>query len=188
MSKFGTSQSVPRKEDVRFLTGGRYMEEAAPADAAHAVFLRSPVAHARIAALDVAEAAAAPGVLAVYGPPTSTGGLGTRWTSHGEEPRRLARRRAAAADPRRRPRALRGRGDRDGGGGDPAAATDAAELIVSTSRTCRCTWRPPRAGRLCIPRRRATSAYDWAFGDEAAVGRRSRRRRTPRGWSSSTTG
>ena len=76
MSKFGTSQSVPRKEDVRFLTGkGRYMEEATPAGAAHAVFLRSPVAHGRITALDVGEAAAAPGVLAVYVAADLAGGL-----------------------------------------------------------------------------------------------------------------
>ena len=68
MSKFGTSQSVLRKEDIRFLKGeGRYMEDVTPSGAAHAVFFRSPVAHARIAALDVAEAAAAPGVLVRMG-------------------------------------------------------------------------------------------------------------------------
>ena len=47
-SKFGTSQSVLRKEDGRFLTGeGRFLDDAAPEGALHAVFLRSPVAHAR---------------------------------------------------------------------------------------------------------------------------------------------
>ncbi len=67
MSKFGTSKSVPRKEDVRFLTGkGQYLDDVAPEGAAHAVFLRSPVAHARIVSLDVSDAAEAPGVLAVY--------------------------------------------------------------------------------------------------------------------------
>ena len=65
--KFGTSQSVLRKEDVRFLTGqGRYIDDAVPEGALHAVFLRSPVAHARVRALDVGEAAAAPGVVAVF--------------------------------------------------------------------------------------------------------------------------
>ena len=41
--KFGVSQSVPRKEDVRFLTGrGRYMEDGLPDGVLHAVFVRSP--------------------------------------------------------------------------------------------------------------------------------------------------
>ncbi len=67
MSKFGTSQSVARKEDVRFLTGaGRYIDDAVPEGALHAVFFRSPVAHARVRALDVSAAAAAPGVVAVF--------------------------------------------------------------------------------------------------------------------------
>ena len=67
MTKFGTSQSVPRKEDVRFLTGaGPLLDDVAPEGAAHAVFVRSPVAHAAIAGLDVAEARAMPGVVAVY--------------------------------------------------------------------------------------------------------------------------
>ena len=83
MSKFGTSQSVPRKEDVRFLTGrGRYLDDVAPEGAAHAVFFRSPVAHARIAGLDVGEAAAAArGAGGLSPPPTSRGGSRTRWTS-----------------------------------------------------------------------------------------------------------
>lgn len=65
--KFGTSQSVPRKEDVRFLTGaGRYIDDATPEGALHAVFFRSPVAHARVTSLDVGAAAEAPGVAAIY--------------------------------------------------------------------------------------------------------------------------
>ncbi len=66
MEKFGKSQSVRRVEDVRFLTGaGRYTDDTAPADALHAVFLRSQVAHAEITALEVDAARAAPGVQAV---------------------------------------------------------------------------------------------------------------------------
>ncbi|TCM84575.1 xanthine dehydrogenase family protein molybdopterin-binding subunit [Rhodovulum steppense] len=62
-SKFGQSQPGGRIEDRRFLTGqGRYVDDIAPADALHALFLRSPVAHGRIAALDVAAARAAEGV------------------------------------------------------------------------------------------------------------------------------
>ncbi|WP_224815894.1 xanthine dehydrogenase family protein molybdopterin-binding subunit [Hasllibacter sp. MH4015] len=63
MSKFGSSQSVLRFEDTRFLTGeGRYVDDLAPADALHGYVLRSPVAHGEIAALDVDAAREAPGV------------------------------------------------------------------------------------------------------------------------------
>ncbi len=66
MEKFGKSQSTRRVEDVRFLTGGgRYVDDIAPAGALHAWFLRSPVAHAEIDALDVADAREMPGVHAV---------------------------------------------------------------------------------------------------------------------------
>lgn len=67
MQKFGESQTAKRREDVRFLTGtGRYVDDIAPADALHAVFLRSPVAHAKITGLDLEDALAVPGVHAIY--------------------------------------------------------------------------------------------------------------------------
>ena len=63
MQKFGKAQGVGRLEDIRFLTGvGRYVDDIAPKSALHAVFLRAPVAHATLDALDVAEAEAVPGV------------------------------------------------------------------------------------------------------------------------------
>ncbi|MCL4186426.1 MAG: xanthine dehydrogenase family protein molybdopterin-binding subunit [Rhodobacteraceae bacterium] len=63
MGAFGKSQSIRRIEDLRLLTGnGRYIDDIAPGDALRAFFLRSPVAHAAIARLDVAAARAAPGV------------------------------------------------------------------------------------------------------------------------------
>ena len=63
MEKFGKSQPVPRREDVRFLKGeGRYTDDAAPDGALYGVFLRAPVAHGRITGMDVEEARAAPGV------------------------------------------------------------------------------------------------------------------------------
>jgi len=56
-----------RLEDARLLTGqGRYTDDVRLEGALHVAFLRSPHAHARIAALDVAAARGAPGVLAVY--------------------------------------------------------------------------------------------------------------------------
>jgi aerobic carbon-monoxide dehydrogenase large subunit len=55
-----------RREDIRFLTGsGRYLDDIAFDGLAHAVVLRSPHAHARIAGIDTGTALGAPGVLAV---------------------------------------------------------------------------------------------------------------------------
>ncbi|HEY4133571.1 MAG TPA: xanthine dehydrogenase family protein molybdopterin-binding subunit [Alphaproteobacteria bacterium] len=55
-----------RVEDERLLTGrGRYTDDLRPKGAAHAYVLRSPHAHAVIASLDVSDAKAMPGVLAV---------------------------------------------------------------------------------------------------------------------------
>ena len=66
MEKFGKSQPVVRREDVRFLTGtGGYSDDVAPAGALHAFMFRSPVAHAVITALDVSEAREMEGVAAV---------------------------------------------------------------------------------------------------------------------------
>jgi carbon-monoxide dehydrogenase large subunit len=66
MDKFGIGQPVRRKEDVRLLTGrGTYTDDMNRPGQAHAVVLRSPHAHARILSMDVSEAKAAPGVLAV---------------------------------------------------------------------------------------------------------------------------
>ena len=63
MEKFGKSQPVKRVEDVRFLTGhGRYVDDIAPADALHAFFLRSSVAHGEITALELDDARDMPGV------------------------------------------------------------------------------------------------------------------------------
>ncbi len=67
MGQFGIGQAVRRKEDVRFVTGtGTYTDDANWPGQAHAVFLRSPHAHARIKSIDTAAARAAKGVLAVY--------------------------------------------------------------------------------------------------------------------------
>ncbi|MCW5220265.1 xanthine dehydrogenase family protein molybdopterin-binding subunit [Verminephrobacter aporrectodeae subsp. tuberculatae] len=60
-------ESLRRKEDYRFLTGaGQYTDDVVLAAQSHAVFLRSPHAHARIARVDTDAARAAPGVLGVF--------------------------------------------------------------------------------------------------------------------------
>ena len=67
MGRFGVGQAVRRSEDKRFLTGhGRYTDDITLPDQAHAFFLRSPHAHARISAIDTARVTTTPSVLAVY--------------------------------------------------------------------------------------------------------------------------
>lgn len=58
---------VLRKEDPRLLTGaGRFVDDLTPTDCAFASFVMSTEAHARIVSIDVREALATDGVLAVY--------------------------------------------------------------------------------------------------------------------------
>lgn len=55
-----------RREDARFVTGqGRYLDDLAFDGLVHAIFVRSPHAHAEVRGVDVAAAKAMPGVLAV---------------------------------------------------------------------------------------------------------------------------
>ena len=58
---------VPRKEDLRLITGrGTYVSDLQPSRTRHVAFLRSPHAHARIDAVDVSQARALAGVRAVF--------------------------------------------------------------------------------------------------------------------------
>jgi carbon-monoxide dehydrogenase large subunit len=60
-------QPVTRREDPPLLTGrGRYVDDTEPDGTLHAFVVRSPLAHARLTGIDVTEARAAPGVVAVY--------------------------------------------------------------------------------------------------------------------------
>ncbi len=57
---------VRRREDPRLITGeGRYVADIHSGDALHAVFLRSPYAHARIRSVDTEQAAKGSGVIEV---------------------------------------------------------------------------------------------------------------------------
>jgi len=58
--------AVKRREDPRFLRGeGRFVDDVTLPGMLHVAFLRSPHAHARIAKIDTAAAAAGPGVVRV---------------------------------------------------------------------------------------------------------------------------
>ncbi|HZS14741.1 MAG TPA: molybdopterin cofactor-binding domain-containing protein [Candidatus Dormibacteraeota bacterium] len=58
---------IQRREDPRLITGhGRYVDDMHLTGMAHMVVVRSPHAHARVVRIDLTDAAAAPGVVAVY--------------------------------------------------------------------------------------------------------------------------
>jgi aerobic carbon-monoxide dehydrogenase large subunit len=66
MVKFGIGQAITRREDDRLLTGqGRFVDDIRVPNALHAMFVRSPHAHARVGAIDTAEARAQDGVFAI---------------------------------------------------------------------------------------------------------------------------
>ena len=67
MSKYGIGQPVLRFEDPRLLRGqGRFINDVNLPGQAHAVFVRSPHAHATIRSIDVEQAKKAPGVAAAF--------------------------------------------------------------------------------------------------------------------------
>src|SRR5438552_12952344 len=85
-------RSMPRREDHRLLTGrGQFIADLDLPHMLHAVFVRSPLAHARIRGVDTSRAAAAPGVaIALSGadllqmlPPVPEGqiSLPSKWTT-----------------------------------------------------------------------------------------------------------
>ena len=85
-------RSVSRREDQRLLTGrGQFIADLALPHMLHAVFVRSPVAHARIKAIDLSRAAAFPGIIyALSGPelarqlppvPDTQLALPSKWTT-----------------------------------------------------------------------------------------------------------
>jgi aerobic carbon-monoxide dehydrogenase large subunit len=75
----GIGVSLPRKEDLRFVTGrGQYVADVKLPNMLMGAFLRSPHAHARLVKIDVGAAAAMPGVAAVLtGEDLKAGGVGT---------------------------------------------------------------------------------------------------------------
>lgn len=72
-------QRIKRNEDPRLLTGkALFVDDVHLPQMAHAAFVRSPYAHARLGAIDVSQALARNGVLAIY----TAGDLGDYW-QHG---------------------------------------------------------------------------------------------------------
>ncbi|HEY5597798.1 MAG TPA: xanthine dehydrogenase family protein molybdopterin-binding subunit, partial [Kiloniellales bacterium] len=78
MGQFGIGQPMRRIEDARFLTGvGQYVDDIRLPGAARGYVLRSPYAHAEIAAIDTAAARDLPGVLGIFtAPDLAADGIG----------------------------------------------------------------------------------------------------------------
>ncbi len=67
MTVQGIGAPVKRREDFRFIKGlGKYTDDINLPNQSYCYFLRSALAHARIASIDTAAAKAAPGVVAVF--------------------------------------------------------------------------------------------------------------------------
>ncbi|HEY9026001.1 MAG TPA: molybdopterin cofactor-binding domain-containing protein, partial [Burkholderiaceae bacterium] len=83
-------QPIRRREDARLLTGaGQYTDDVCLPGQTYAVFVRSPYAHARIVAIDTAQARKAPGVLAIFTgadlAEAKVGGLPCGWLIHSKD-------------------------------------------------------------------------------------------------------
>jgi len=86
----GVGARVARKEDRRFITGaGRYVDDMVVPGMKHAVFVRSPHAHAQIKKIDVSKAKAMPGVIGVLtGKELKADGIGNLicgWMIHSKD-------------------------------------------------------------------------------------------------------
>ncbi|RWL63194.1 MAG: xanthine dehydrogenase family protein molybdopterin-binding subunit [Mesorhizobium sp.] len=86
----GVGARVARKEDKRFITGGgRYVDDMVVPGMKHAVFVRSPHAHAQIKKIDVQKAQGMPGVVGVLtGKELKADGIGNLicgWMIHSKD-------------------------------------------------------------------------------------------------------
>ena len=167
-------QSVRRKEDYRFLTGtGQYTDDINPQHHAHAWFLRSPHAHARIRGIDTARAKAAPGVIAILTGDDLTGvnGLPCGWLITGTDGQPM----------KEPPHPILAQGKtRYVGDGvalviaeTPDQAKDAAELIAVDYEVLPAVVNPVDALKSGAPvihdGAPGNKCYTWALGDKAAV-------------------
>ena len=178
VEKFAVGQSVRRVEDPHLLQGlGRYSDDVSLPRQAYAAVVRSPHAHARIRALDVAAARAAPGVLAVLtGADLAADGLGNLPTDAGRK-----RRDGAPAFATPRPALAR---ERVRHVGDPVAlvvaetreqAADAAALVAVEYEPLPAVSATAEAARPGAPavweEAPDNIAFVWEAGDRAAVAR-----------------
>lgn len=176
MGKEGIGASVLRKEDRRFITGkGNYTDDISVKHMAHAAFVRSPHAHARIKSIDASRALAARGVVGVLTgadlAEDKIGGLICGWLIKSKDgtPMRAGHYAPLAKDVARfvgNAVALVVAETRD-------QAQDAAELVDVQYEVLPAVVDPAKAqteGAPQIhPEAPRNTIYDWAIGDKAAV-------------------
>jgi carbon-monoxide dehydrogenase large subunit len=156
-------ERVARLEDARLLAGhGRFVEDLTLPGMAHAVVVRSPVAHARLGKVDVTEAAASPGVLSVL-TASDLAALGVRpmpctspVDSHDGAPFQAPERYPLA---RERVRFV----------GDPVALVVAETLAVAEDAAERVAVDYEDLPVQIDPRRSEEIAFVWEAGEGAAV-------------------
>src|SRR5437899_854866 len=89
MSATGIGAAVRRKEDIRFITGkGHYTGDFVRPGEGHAVFIRSPHAHARIKKIDAAAVKDRPGVTVLTGAELAADKIGNLicgWMIHSKD-------------------------------------------------------------------------------------------------------
>ncbi len=170
----GIGASVRRKEDLRFISGhGHYTDDINRPGQVYAYFRRSDRPHAKIVSIDTKEAAAAPGVLAIYTAAdlAAIGGLPCGWQIHNKDG-------SPMAEPKH-PVLAEGRVRHVG---DPIAvviaetkqqAKDAAELLAIDFEDLPGVATVTDAVKPGAPQVHDGVAnnvcYDWHIGDKAAV-------------------
>ncbi|MBN8507560.1 MAG: xanthine dehydrogenase family protein molybdopterin-binding subunit [Burkholderiales bacterium] len=88
MSHSPIGQALRRREDARFLTGaGQYTDDVVLPGQTYGVFVRSPLAHARIKSITLDAAKAKPGVVAIFtgADLQGIGGLPCGWLIHSKD-------------------------------------------------------------------------------------------------------
>ncbi|TAH66298.1 MAG: xanthine dehydrogenase family protein molybdopterin-binding subunit [Rhodopseudomonas palustris] len=172
----GIGASVVRKEDRRFITGkGRYVDDIKLPGMAHAYFVRSPHAHARIRSIDVSAAKAMPGVVDVLTGQQivddKIGNLICGWAVHSKDGSAMR----MGAWPAMAPEIVRFVGQAVAVviADSRNLARDAAEAVVVDYEELTAVPNieaalAPDAPQL-HPEAPGNMVYDWTLGDEAAV-------------------
>lgn len=169
-------EALARKEDERFLIGrGRFVDDVRLPGEAHAAFVRSPHAHARIGAVSVARARDMPGVLAVLTGDdwyrAGGGDTAVLWdvASHDGAPMATAPRPVLTAGTARHVGdtvALVVAEDRDAAIDAAAAVEVAWEPLPSVTDTALAVAAEAPSVHERFP---SNVSYDWRIGDQAAV-------------------
>ncbi|WP_284177312.1 xanthine dehydrogenase family protein molybdopterin-binding subunit [Rhabdaerophilum sp. SD176] len=176
MAGTGIGARVERKEDFRFITGkGNYTDDINRPGQAHAYFLRSPHAHAKIRKIDTAKAAAMPGVVGIFTgadiEADKVGGLICGWMIHSKDGTPMK----AGAHPALAVGKVRYVGDHVAVviAETLAEARDAAEAIIVDYEPLKPVVDLASATKKGSPAIHDAApdnqVYDWHLGDEAAV-------------------